>query len=187
MHYLVVMLEFAPDILFISPSFADGFRVALSALTMYHGEIIWPAVEFLTGVIQHDCLNALPPSSPTPPNTLAYAAAIRAIVEAQGFSLVGFLLTGLLTHFDEETSIATTVLFKRLVELWPQQLLAWMTAALGQLSSASAAPATKANLVSEFSTAINNRQPERIKTAIMSLHFTTKRNRDRSRLASLET
>jgi len=186
MHYLVVMLDFAPDILFISPSFADGFRVALSALTMYHGEIIWPAVEFLTGVVQHDCLNALPPSSP-PPNFPAYAAAIRATVEAQGFSLVGFLLTGLLTHFDEETSIATTVLFKRLVELWPQQLLVWITAALDQLSSASVAPATKANLVSEISIAITNRQPERIKTAIMSLHFTTKRNRDRSRLASLET
>lgn len=149
-HYLIVMLEFAPDILFVSPSFADGFRVALSALTMYHGEIVWPAVEFLTGVLQHDCLNAPPPRSPTPPNFPAYAATIRTVVELQGFSLVGFILTGLLTHFDETTSIATTVLFRRLVNLWPQQLLAWLTTALEQLSSASVTPATKANLVSEF-------------------------------------
>jgi transportin-3 len=149
-HYLVVMLEFAPDILFASSSFADGFRVALSALTMYHGEIIWPAVEFLTGVLQHDCLNAPLSQHPTLPHFPAYATAIRAVVEAQGFSLIGFLLAGLLNHFDETTSIATTVLFKRLVELWPRQLLAWLTTALEQLSSASVPPASKANLVSEF-------------------------------------
>lgn len=150
-HYLIVMLEFAPEILLASPSFPNAFRAALSALTMYHGDILWPAVEFLTELLQHDSLTADPTELLSlPPSFPLFAAAIRAVIEAQGFSLVGFLLTGLLTHFDENTSIATTVLFKRLAELWPQQLLTWLPAALDQLSSASVTAASRTTIVQEF-------------------------------------
>lgn len=147
-HLLIVMFEFAPDILFVSPAFPEAFRANLSALTMYHIDIVWPAIEFLTGVLQHDCLR--PETVASSPTFPLYATAIRAVVESQGFAFIGLVLSGLLTNFDETTSIAATVLIKSLAELFPQQVLGWLSSALDQLVSPTITPASKAALLSEF-------------------------------------
>lgn len=152
-HYLVVMLDAAPDLLFASPSFPASFEVILVGLTSYHAEIIIPSVDFVFALLSHDALSPSTTSSgPPPPSFPHYATAIRALISEQGFRLVGILLTGLLTNFDEQTSITAAVLFKRMAELWPQELLSWLPAALERLTSSAVTPATRSNIVSAFAT-----------------------------------
>ncbi|KAF8311617.1 ARM repeat-containing protein [Clavulina sp. PMI_390] len=184
-QFLLVMVDHAPDVLYPSPSFPDAFRVAVTALSVYHTEIVLPAVQFIRGVLQDDSL--VPGAGPAPPAAFpVYATVIRGVVESQGFGLVGYLLSGLLGTFEEATAFEVVGLFRRLAQLWPQQLLTWTPAALEQLESHILTPTLKNNMVADFNLAVNEGKLDRIKAAVMGLHFAAKRNMDRSRVTAME-
>ena len=153
LHYLLRMLEFCPDLLFLSPSFPNTFRAVLSALTLYQHDIIYPSLEFILNMMRHDCLMTLTAAtapSPPPPNFPLYAAAIRGVIEEQGFSLVGFLLTGMLSHFPEDSISTVVTTFKILAQVWPQQIVAWLPSASGHIPDASLPVASRNAFISDF-------------------------------------
>ena len=211
LHYLLRMLEFCPDLLFLSPSFPNTFRVVLSGLMLYQPDIIYPSLEFILNMLRHDCLtilNAAPGPSP-PPNFPLYAAAIRGIIEEQGFSLVGFLLAGMLSHFPEDSISTVVTIFKILAQVWPQQMVAWLPGASEHIPNASLPIESRRVFISDFTrcvivlleirftntvawvyifySSVASRQFDKVKQVILNLHRASRRVRDRTRLTALDT
>jgi transportin-3 len=153
---MLIMQEFCPDILFLSPSFSKAFRVVLSALTLYHPEIVRPAMEVVESLLEHPALRPISPSQPSIPTFPIFSRAIRAAIDESGFQLTGLILSGILdstnSGFDQDESFSmTTIIFKRLAESWGALLPAWVSAALEQLpSSVSLGPDGKRALLVEF-------------------------------------
>ena len=117
------MLDYAPDIIFPSPAFPVAFRAALAALTVVHTDIIFAALDLIRGIVTHDCL--IPSSSP-PPKFPIYAAAIKPVVQKEGPELTGFLLSGMVGDFPEESASTVVTIFRQLAVLWQQELLSWL-------------------------------------------------------------
>jgi len=188
-HYLSRMLEFCPDLLFLSPSFPNTFRAVLSALTLYQHDIIYPSLEFVLNMLRHDCLTTVnaPPVASPPPNFPLYAAVIQGVIDEQGFSLVGFLLAGMLSHFPEDSISSVVTIFKLLAQLWSQQILAWLPSASEHIPKESLPTAARSAFISEFTAAVTSREFDKVKPALLNLHRASRRSRDRTRLTALDT
>lgn len=152
-QFLIRIQEFIPEILFLSPSYSNTFRAALSTLTMYQPEIVSPTLEFVLATLRHDALSSevpAPPAPPPPPNYPLFAAAIRGVLAEQGFTLVGLLLGGLLMHFPEESTSTVVTCFRMLAQLFPQQVLAWLPSAIEQIPVASLPAQAKTAFITEY-------------------------------------
>lgn len=150
LQLLLQMTDYAPDVLFESSAFPVAFKVTLAALSLIHSDVIFAALNFLRIVMTHDCLipHAL---SATPPKFPIYAAAIRQVVDKEGFDLVGLLLTGLVGDFPEETSSSSISIFRTLATLWSAELLAWCPAVLQRLPTSSAPDQAKTQFMKDLS------------------------------------
>ncbi|GJJ13830.1 hypothetical protein Clacol_008087 [Clathrus columnatus] len=96
------MFDFTPDILLLSPQFPTSFAACTAGLALVQPEINYVCLDFIRAVVSHDSLRVPPPGEVTPSNHPLYAQAIRATFAAQGSQLLGFLLSGLVTEFDED-------------------------------------------------------------------------------------
>ncbi len=199
------MIEYAPNILFLSPSYPTVFRATLSALTLYHAEVVIPTLEFIYSVYQHDCLSTKA-STRQPPNFPLYASAIKTVTDSEGFSLLNLLLVGLLSHFPEDATPLVISIIRSLTQLSPQQMVAWVPAALETVPTQSLPGEARATFVNEFSrfasssmqlqlvpnftipffSAVTSGQPEKVKQAIMNLHRASRRARERNRMGSMK-
>ena len=148
LQMLLQMIEFTPDIFFPSPAFAIAFRVAMAGLTLVYSDIAYAAIDLLRMIIAHDCL--APSSQPPPPKFPIYANAIRPVVEQEGATMTGYLLSGIVGDFPEESIHMVVTIFRVLSSLWPTQLLVWLPPAIQQLPSASAPDAAKAAFITEM-------------------------------------
>jgi len=185
LHLLHQMLEYAPNILFLSPSYPTVFRATLSALTLYHAEVVMPTLEFIYSVYQHDCLSAKARAA-QPPNFPLYASAIKTATASEGFSLLNLLLVGLLSQFPEDATPLVISIIRSLTQLSPQQMLAWMPAALETVSTQSLPAEARATFANEFSSAVTSGQSEKVKQAIVNLHRASRRARERSKMGSMK-
>ncbi|KDQ63496.1 hypothetical protein JAAARDRAFT_169378 [Jaapia argillacea MUCL 33604] len=185
LRMLLQMIEFTPDILFQSSVFPLAFRVAMAALTLVHTEIVFAALDFIRAILTHDCLS--PPSNVIPPPKFPlYAEAIRPVVEKEGMELVGCLLTGLVGDFPEESTSIVVTIFRMLAGLWPSQVLVWLPSVLQQLPLATAPGQAKAQFLADVNSAINAKEPDKVKYAILALHRASRRARDRRRVGPLD-
>lgn len=142
-------LDYIPDIFFETPSALPiAFRSALAALTLIQSDLIFASLELIRAILTHDCL--APPSSKAPPPKFPiYAAAIRSVVEKEGFELVGYLLAGLVGDFPEDATASVISIFRMLAAVWPALLLSWLPPILQQLAAATVSDQAKAQFMSE--------------------------------------
>lgn len=145
---LLQMIDYAPDILFPSPAFSIAFKAAMASLTLVQTDIVFAALDFIRSVITHDCLD---PSLPSPPPKFPiYAGAIRPVVELEGPALTGYLLTGIVGDFPEESASTVITILRHLSKLWPAQMLQWVPVVLQQLPSASTPDQAKTDFLHDM-------------------------------------
>lgn len=142
-------LEYIPDIFFeTSSALPIAFRSALAALTLIQSDLIFASLELIRAIITHDCL--APPAGKTPPPKFPiYAAAIRAVVEKEGFELAGYLLSGLVGDFPEDATSTVISIFRMLAAVWPALLLTWLPPILQRLSVTTVSDQAKVQFMSE--------------------------------------
>ena len=200
---LLQMADFAPDLFFESSAFPIAFRVALAALTLVQTDIIFASLDLIRIILTHDCLSPTAPTPP-PPKFPVYAAAIRQVIDKEGFELVGLLLTGTVGDFPEESTSATITIFRSLSGLWSTEVLSWVPPVLQRLPPSSAPDEAKARFMTDLKefvdislmfpapsdlncvhSTINAHQYDKVKYAILGLHRTSRKARDRRRMGSL--
>ena len=156
-HLLTPMTEFTPDILLLSPAFPTAFRAAVATLQLVQSEILVATLDFIRIVLSHDALS--PPTSlnpqhliplTPPPKFPLYGAAIKDVVEKQGFELVGHLLTGLVGHFPEDTTSTVVTVLRVMSALWAPQVQAWLPSVVEQLPAATVPVESKAQFLTAF-------------------------------------
>lgn len=128
------MLELTPDILFLSPQFSTSFAASIAGLALIQPDINFISLNFIRAVVSHECL-FVRQGETQPPNFPLYAQAIRDAFARQGLQLLGFLLSGLISDFDEECCPIAIVLLRIIAEIWPTQLLTWLPSVAQQFPS----------------------------------------------------
>jgi len=182
---LIQMTEFTADVLFPSPSFPTSFGVVLSSLNLLQPEIVFASLDLVRNIIGHDALLPVP-GMQQPATYTVYAEAIRKTVEQQGFQLVGLLLSGLITHFPEDSNNNVTTIFRILARLWPSDLVSWLPSVLEQLPTSTLPVAAKNQFFADVKNAIDLGQVDRVKQALHSLHRASRKARERKRLTKLD-
>ncbi|KAH9947142.1 ARM repeat-containing protein [Amylocystis lapponica] len=178
LQMLLQMIEYAPDIFFPSFAFPIAFRAAMAALTVVHSDIIFAALDLIRNILTHDSL-APPSSVPPPPKFPIYAAAIRPVVEKEGVELTGYLLAGL------STPIVVTI-FRVVASLWQVQLLSWLPTVLQQLPTTSVPDQTKTQFLADMNSALQSKEYDKVKYAIIALHRASRKARERRRAGPLD-
>lgn len=153
---LLRLIEFAPDIYFQSPAFPLAFRAAMAALTVVHSDIIFASLDLIRSTLTHDSI--VSNSSTQPPRFPAFASAIRGVFEKEGFELVGFLLSGLVGDFPEDSTSAVVSIFRVISSAWTSQLLSWLPLVLQQMPTTVPNQA-KAQFLSDVTRLVNTFSP----------------------------
>lgn len=143
---LLHLLEFGPDILFLSPTFPTAFRAAMAALTLIYSDVVFAALDFFRGILTHDCITAV---AQPPPNFPLYQSAIQTVVEKEGFEFLGYLLGGLVGDFPTDSSSSVATIFRTLVTVWPSLVLAWLPPVLQHLPTTAVPIPAKAQFLSD--------------------------------------
>ncbi|KAJ7596941.1 armadillo-type protein [Mycena floridula] len=176
LHLLIPLSEEAPDIFYRSSAFPAALRSSMGALTVIHTDIQLAALELFRTVITHDSLEQNP--SP-PPNFPVYAAAIHTAIEKDGYEILGCLLAGLIGDFQEAAVSNTVSIFRSLCFHWTASILGWLPAVLQQLPTASVTSTVKSKFLTDVTTAVNSRQYDKVKYAILDLHRASRMSRQR--------
>lgn len=143
------MIDFFPDYVLLSSTFPACFQTVLTALTLVQQDILFPALDVLRVILAHESL-APPTDVPPLPKFPQYAAAIRQVVNSNGFQLVGIVLTGLVTYFPEDTSHIVVSLFRIMAGLWPTELQTWLQPVVEQIPASVLPLPAKAQFLSDF-------------------------------------
>jgi transportin-3 len=130
------LLEMVPDVFFQSTAFPLAFKASMAALTLIHSDLVFAALDLFRDILTHD---SLLPSSTHPAKFAAYATIIKIVVEKEGFEFVGYLLSGLVGDFPEDSTSSVVSIFRSIAVLFSSQLLTWLPRVLQQLPT-SAAP-----------------------------------------------
>jgi len=179
LQMLLQLIEFAPDIYFQSPAFPLAFRAAMAALTVVHSDIIFASLDLIRSTLTHDSIMSNSPKFPV------CASAMRGVFEKEGFELVGYLLSGLVGDFPEDSTSAVVSIFRVISSVWTSQLLSWLPLVLQQLPT-TAPNQAKAQFLSDVTSALNGHDYDKVKYAILSLNRTSRKARERRRLALVE-
>lgn len=127
-----LVLDFAPDVLFLSPSFNSSFTAAMIGLGMIHLDIIYASLEFVRTILSHDCLKSV---QDNPVKFPVYAQAIRSTVPKHGLDLLGYMLTGLVGEYEDDTMPLVITIVRAMAGLWPTEVSSWLPSVVGQFPS----------------------------------------------------
>ncbi|KAF8213141.1 armadillo-type protein [Mycena galopus ATCC 62051] len=185
LRMLTSMVPSAPDIFFQSSAFPLAFRTAMAAMTLVHSDIVFASLDLFQLILTHDCLDP-GPSASKPPKFSLYAAAIHAAVEKDGFQFLGYLLNGLVGDFPEDSISIVVSIFRTLALLWGAQLLSWLPSVLQQLPISAAPQQAQAQFLSDVSRAVNDKEYDKVKYAILSLNRASRKARERRRTSGLD-
>lgn len=147
LHLLIQMLTFCPDYVLLSPSFPSSFQAVLTALTLVHPDIIYPALDLLWMILGHESMT---PSASQPAKYAQYATTIRQAVSANGFQFVGLLLTGMVSTFPEDSVHLVASLFRLLAGGWRAELATWLPPAVQQIPAASLPAEARAKFLTDM-------------------------------------
>ncbi|KAF9244609.1 armadillo-type protein [Melanogaster broomeanus] len=179
---LLKLLEMDSDVFFLSPAFPLAFQLCMAALTLIHSDLVFATLDLFRDILTQDCLS---PSAPLAPAFTQPAGAIKPVVEKEGFAFVGYLLSGLVGDFPEDSTAVVVSIFRSIAELFPSQLLTWLPPVLQQLPASDAPNEAKQRLLIDVTSAVNTRQYDKVKYSILNLHRTSRKARDRRRAALL--
>ncbi|EUC67243.1 mRNA transport regulator [Rhizoctonia solani AG-3 Rhs1AP] len=172
----MIMLQYTPDLLFLSSMFPVTIQVLLACLSLVQPEAIDAGVDFAYALLGHEALNTANPSPP--PNFPLYATAIRNAVGPHGAQLVSVLLNGLSGTYPEDVASPVVSVVVELAKAWPNEFAMWITTAVELLPISSVHPTVKSKLLSDVN---NAKQPQGIKKAVMSFHRSNSKMRERRR------
>ncbi|KAJ7932491.1 armadillo-type protein [Mycena leptocephala] len=185
LRMLTSMVPSAPDIFFQSSAFPLAFRTAMEALTLVHSDIIFASLDLFLLILTHDCLNPNP-SVPPPPKFPIYTSAIQGVVQKDGFQFLCYLLNGLVGDFPEDSMSIVVSIFRAISLIWGSQLLVWLPAVLQQLPISAAPQQAQAQFFSDVSRAVNDKQYDKVKYAILALNRASRKARERRRAGALD-
>jgi transportin-3 len=75
---------------------------------------------------------------------------IGRVIEKEGFELVGYLLSGLVGDFPEDSTSTIITIFRMLAAVWPGLLLSWLPSVLQQLPTTTVSDQAKTQFMSEI-------------------------------------
>lgn len=102
----------------------------MAALTLIHSDLVFAALDLFRNILTHDSLS---PSSTHPANFAVYATAIKTVVEKEGFEFVGYILSGLVGDFPDDSTSTVVSIFRIVTVYFSSQLLTWLPPVLQQL------------------------------------------------------
>ncbi|KAJ6509444.1 armadillo-type protein [Mycena vitilis] len=184
LRMLTSMVPSAPDILFTSSAFPLAFQTSMAAMALIHTDIIFASLDLFFLILTHDCLNP-DPSVATPPKFSIYRAAIQTVMEKNGFQFLSYLLNGLVGDFPEDSISTVVSIFRAMSFIWGSQLLSWLPPVLQQLPIAAAPQQAQAQFLSDVSRAVNDKEHDKVKYAILSLNRASRKARERRRTSGL--
>ncbi|TFK41259.1 armadillo-type protein [Crucibulum laeve] len=180
MQLLHQILDYAPDIFFVSSAFPLVFQAGMATLTLVHTDILFATLNLFRTILTHDCL--LSDTAPVPPPKFPiYASAIRQVMDKEGFNFLNYLLNGLVGDFPDDSTATVVSIFRAIVVGWPSEVLVWLPPILQQIPPTAAPVQSKTQFLSEVTTAINQRQFDKVKYAILALNRASKKARERRR------
>ncbi|KAJ7492711.1 armadillo-type protein [Mycena latifolia] len=185
LRMLTSMVPSAPDIFFQSSAFPLAFRTAMAALSLVHTDIIFASLDLFMLILTHDCLNPAP-SVPPPPKFPIYRSAIEAVVQKDGFQFLTYLLNGLVGDFPEDSTSLVVSIFRAISWIWGAQLISWLPAVLQELPASAAPQEARTQFLSDVSRAVNDKQYDKVKYAILSLNRASRKARERRRTGVLD-
>lgn len=107
----------------------------MAALTLIHSDLVFASLDLFRDILTHESLT---PSSSPPPKFPIYSAAIKAVMDKEGFEFVGYMLSGLVGDFPEDSTAVVVTIFRAVALLWSTQLVGWLPPILQQLPPSSA-------------------------------------------------
>ncbi|KAI5479719.1 mRNA transport regulator (Mtr10) [Pseudohyphozyma bogoriensis] len=178
-HLVADIVEYAPALLFLSPSFPGAFQTALSTATLLSPAVALAALDAIRAVIGHESLHQAAGGQvygvPFPPT---FAPAITAVIDSVAFQLVSILVEGLVDGMEDVSSNALTLL-RVMAAQFPSQLAASVPNAIEALEVRFASAAEKTEFMTRFSNAGN---PNQVKDAFTWLLRTSRKSRERARV-----
>lgn len=124
----------------------------MAALTLVHSDIIFRCLDLFRIIITHDCLL---PGVPQPPKFPLYAAVIREVINEEGFAFIGYLLSGLVGEFPEDSTSSVVSIFRVFSALWTAQLLSWLPQVLEQLPTATTPNQAKSQFLTDVTRSVH--------------------------------
>lgn len=138
----------------------------MASLTLVHSDIIFGTLDLFRVIFTHDCLQ---PGVQQPPKFPIYAAAIRGVVEKEGFAFVGYLLAGLVGDFPEDSISSVVSVFRVISAIWTAELLSWLPPVLEQLPTATSPNQAKSQFMADVTRFENIHLPK--SSADVVAHF----------------
>jgi transportin-3 len=142
------LVEYNPDILFLSPAFSASFTLLASSLQLFHTDTIFRSLGLIRSILGHDALN--PATQPPLANATLYAASVRDAIQKEGLALVGYLFAGLLDHFQPEMMSGVITTVRILTMYWPAEMQQWVPLVLGQVQVPPAVEDAKVRFLNEY-------------------------------------
>ncbi|KAI6047713.1 armadillo-type protein [Pisolithus marmoratus] len=103
----------------------------------------------------------------------------------EGFDLIGYLLSGLVGDFPEDSVSSVISILRSISILLPSQILVWLPVVLQQLPATSAPNEARQRFLIDVSNAVDTRQFDKVKYAVLSFNRASRKARDRRRVAPL--
>jgi transportin-3 len=145
---LIRFVEHAPDVFFQNAAFENAFKASMVALTLVQTDIVFAALELFRSIFTHDCLDtSVPAALPAFP---LYASAIHRVVDKEGYTFLGYILTGLVGDFPEESKPLVASIVRSLAMSWPTQIQAWLPPVLQQLPVSKVPNEEKSNFLTDI-------------------------------------
>ncbi|KAG1757672.1 armadillo-type protein [Suillus lakei] len=179
---LLQLIRMAPDVFFQSSAFPLAFRATMAALTLIHSDLVFASLDLFRDILTHESLT---PSSSPPPKFPIYCSSIKAVMEKEGFEFVGYMLSGLVGDFPEDSTAVVVTIFRAVALLWSTQLVTWLPPILQQLPPSSAPNQVKQQFLLDVTHSLNSAQYDKVKYSILALHRASRKARDRRRVTPL--
>lgn len=179
---LLQLIRMAPDVFFQSSAFPLAFRATMAALTLIHSDLVFASLDLFRDILTHESLT---PSSSPPPKFPIYSSAIKAVMEKEGFEFVGYILSGLVGDFPEDSTAVVVTIFRAVALLWSTQLVTWLPPILQQFPVSSTPIQVREQFLLDVTNLLNTAQYDKVKYSILALHRASRKARDRRRVTPL--
>lgn len=189
------MAQETPIILFLSPAFPSAMQVAISAINLLNPNVSHDGLDTVRVIVGHDALNTQnnqPYGAPSQlslqeqANMPAYAAAIRQVLSTEGAGqrLLQIILTRLVTDFNEDNAPMSVTIARLLAQSFPQEMATWIPSAVQNLPPRTVKDTERDKFLASCSKALQEGNPNGIRSAWNQLDRACRKERERTSLAS---
>ncbi|KAJ3574083.1 hypothetical protein NP233_g2008 [Leucocoprinus birnbaumii] len=159
---LLPIVDITPEIFFDHNIFPPVFGASMAGLTVVHSDIVFATLDLFRSIVLHDCLH---PEARGEQFT-QWATVIRGVVREQGYSLTGYLLSGMVGDFPEDSIPNVVGIFRALTTMFPEKMLEWLPDVLQKLPTNSAPAAAKTQFLMDLTKSVYQLFPRSQQTDI---------------------